>query len=181
MKVFNAVKLWNCSHHCLSKEWVIFLSLSSEKSCHCLLSANPEQLLAERDDIGYDLRDFTDENEMITLWVRDTMAVFIRNENYINFNIFWPDQVDNDHVSVVICQSWFSFQKVSTPDRRHVGFQRVATSELQSGPRDYRQLWQNAIKQQIILGRYWEGEHGKSRDVKIDISGRMEQENARRV
>ena len=78
------------------------------------------------------------------------MAVFIRNENYINFNIFWPDQVDN--VSKVICLSRFSLQKVSTPDRRHVGFQRVATTELESGPRDYKQLWQNAIKQQIILG-----------------------------
>ena len=80
------------------------------------------------------------------------MAVFIRNENYINFNIFWPDQVDHVSESVVICQSGFSLQKVSTPDRRHVGFQRVATSELERGPRDYKQLWQNAIKQQIILG-----------------------------
>lgn len=29
------------------------------------------------------------------------MAVFIRNENYINFNVFWPDEVDN--VSKFIC------------------------------------------------------------------------------
>ena len=35
-----------CSHHCLSNAWVTFLSLSSEKICHCLLSANREQLLA---------------------------------------------------------------------------------------------------------------------------------------
>ena len=56
------------------------------------------------------------------------------------------------NVSEIICLSRFLLQKVSTPDRRHVGFQRVATSELESGPRDYKQLWQNAIKQQIILG-----------------------------
>ena len=68
---------------------------------------------------------------------------------------------------------------MSTPDRRHVGFQRVATSELERGPRDYKQLWQNAIKQQIILGILFIFTVIVITDT--NISGRMEQENARRV
>jgi len=42
------------------------------------------------------------------------------------------------------------FQRVSTPDKRHIEYSRLASDE---GPRDYKLLWQNAIKQQIILGR----------------------------
>ena len=139
-----------CSHHCLSNEWVTFLSLSSEKICHCLLSANREWAALSWSDIRYDEGDITMRLEWslgLTPWPCSYEMKTILTSAYsgqIRFTCCY--------VCEIICLSRFSLQKVSTPDRRHVGFQRVATSELESGPRDYKQLWQNAIKQQIILG-----------------------------
>jgi len=42
------------------------------------------------------------------------------------------------------------FQRVATPDKRHIEYSRLASDD---GPRNYKLLWQNAIKQQILLGR----------------------------
>merc|ERR1719450_26710 len=41
------------------------------------------------------------------------------------------------------------FQKVITPDKS----QAQSSSDAESGPRDYKLLWQKAIKQQILLVR----------------------------
>jgi len=47
------------------------------------------------------------------------------------------------------CSRHQIFQRVITPDKS----QAQSSSETVSGPRDYRLLWQNAIKQQILLVR----------------------------
>ena len=42
-------------------------------------------------------------------------------------------------------------QRVSTPDKRQYGYKRVPSKD--EGPRNYKMLWQNAIKQTVILGK----------------------------
>ena len=42
-------------------------------------------------------------------------------------------------------------QRVATPDKRQYGYKRVPSKD--EGPRDYKMLWQNAIKQTVILGK----------------------------
>ena len=46
-------------------------------------------------------------------------------------------------------------QRVATPDKRQYGYKRVPSKD--EGPRDYKMLWQNAIKQTVILGKNLKG------------------------
>ena len=79
------------------------------------------------------------------------MAVIIRNENFIYVDVYWREEVTPCPGLVSLISPSF-LQRVSTPDKL-AGLRKKTAGEERGERRDYRLLWQNAIKQQIMLGR----------------------------